>query len=150
MSQRKLRVGMVGGGDPPTSSADLTAARSSTGNSAGSAPQGRAGKPEESLESARELYFTRGYPDWQTLIKQESALPESERIDYLTIVTPNDALRTSRRRRGRGDRGALREAADDHARRGPPPARDRRRAQDPVHRRLHLHRLPDGHARPAS
>ena len=29
-----------------------------------------------------------GYPDWQHLIAAESALPEPERIDYLTIVTP--------------------------------------------------------------
>ena len=48
-------------------------------------------KPEESIASARELFFTRGYPDWQALVKAEAALPESERIDYLTIVTPNDA-----------------------------------------------------------
>ncbi|MBV8558913.1 MAG: Gfo/Idh/MocA family oxidoreductase, partial [Planctomycetaceae bacterium] len=47
--------------------------------------------PEESLASARELFFPRGYPDWRALIKAEAALPESERIDYLTIVTPNDA-----------------------------------------------------------
>ncbi len=33
----------------------------------------------------------RGYPNWETLIKSETALPESERIDYVTIVTPNDA-----------------------------------------------------------
>ncbi len=67
-----------------------------------SSPQGALrSKPEESLESARELFFTRGYPDWQTLVKRESAPPESERIDYLTIVTPNERFRTGRRRRGR-------------------------------------------------
>ena len=33
----------------------------------------------------------RGYPDWETMIKSEAALPESDRIDYVTIVTPNDA-----------------------------------------------------------
>jgi predicted dehydrogenase len=48
-------------------------------------------KPDESIAAARELFFTRGYGDWQALIKGETALPESERIDYLTIVTPNDA-----------------------------------------------------------
>jgi predicted dehydrogenase len=47
--------------------------------------------PEESMSAARELYFSRCYPDWQTLVKQEAALGEAERIDYLTIVTPNDA-----------------------------------------------------------
>ena len=48
-------------------------------------------KPEESIESAKELFFTRGYGDWQSMIEAEAALPESERIDYVTIVTPNDA-----------------------------------------------------------
>ncbi|QEH33226.1 Glucose-6-phosphate 3-dehydrogenase [Aquisphaera giovannonii] len=47
--------------------------------------------PEDSLSDARELFFARGYPDWRSLVSSESALPEGERIDYLTIVTPNDA-----------------------------------------------------------
>jgi len=45
----------------------------------------------ESIASACELFMPRGYPDWETMIKSEAALPESERIDYVTIVTPNDA-----------------------------------------------------------
>jgi predicted dehydrogenase len=91
MSERKLRVAMVGGGGPANffgaphrrailmdNSAELTAgALRSQGN--------------ESLAAAKELFFPRGYADWQTLVKQEAALPESERIDYVTIVTPNDA-----------------------------------------------------------
>jgi predicted dehydrogenase len=48
-------------------------------------------KPEESLQSARELFFRRGYGSWQDLVGGESKLPASERIDYITIVTPNDA-----------------------------------------------------------
>jgi predicted dehydrogenase len=44
-----------------------------------------------SIASAKELYFTRGYGDWKTMIDAEAKLPESERIDYVTIVTPNDA-----------------------------------------------------------
>ena len=47
--------------------------------------------PAGSIASAKELYFTRGYGDWQTMIAAEAKLPESERIDYVTIVTPNDA-----------------------------------------------------------
>src|SRR3984957_20167311 len=91
MSQRKLRVGMVGGGGPANffgpphrrgilidNSAELTAGALRT-------------KPEESIASAKELFMPRGYPDWQTMIKTEAAKPESERIDYITIVTPNDA-----------------------------------------------------------
>ena len=57
-------------------------------------------------------------------------------------------LRPGRRRGGRGDRRALREAADDHAGRGPAPPRHGPLQGHAVRRRLHLHRLPDGHARP--
>jgi predicted dehydrogenase len=47
--------------------------------------------PQEALAAASDQFIPRGYPDWQTLVKQEAAKAESERIDYLTIVTPNDA-----------------------------------------------------------
>ena len=91
MSQRKMRVGMVGGGGPANffgaphrrailmdNSAELTAAALRS-------------QPDESIAAAKEHYFERGYPDWQTLVKQEAAKPEAERIDYVTILTPNDA-----------------------------------------------------------
>jgi predicted dehydrogenase len=91
MSQRKLRVGMVGGGGPSNffggphrrailmdNSAELTAGALRT-------------KPDESIASARELYIPRGYPSWDAMLKAEAALSESERVDYITIVTPNDA-----------------------------------------------------------
>src|SRR4051794_25614230 len=91
MSQRKLRGGLGGGGGPANffgaphrrgivmdSSAELTAGALRS-------------NAEESLASARELFLPRGYPDWETMMKAEAALPESERIDYVTIVTPNDA-----------------------------------------------------------
>jgi predicted dehydrogenase len=47
--------------------------------------------PAGSLASAKELYFTRGYGSWEEMINGEVALPAQERIDYVTIVTPNDA-----------------------------------------------------------
>jgi predicted dehydrogenase len=91
MSQRKLRVGMVGGGGPANffgaphrrailidNSCELTAGALRSG-------------AEDSLSAARDLFFPRGYPDWQTLVKKEAALPPGERMDYVTIVTPNDA-----------------------------------------------------------
>jgi predicted dehydrogenase len=91
MIQRKLRVGMVGGGGPSNffgaphrrailmdNSAELTAGALRT-------------KADESIAAARELFMPRGYSDWESMIKSEAALPESERIDYVTIVTPNDA-----------------------------------------------------------
>jgi predicted dehydrogenase len=87
----KLRVGMVGGGGPANffgaphrrailmdNSAELTAGALRT-------------VPDEALASARELFIPRGYADWQTMIRQEAALGAGERMDYVTIVTPNDA-----------------------------------------------------------
>ncbi len=91
MSQRKLRVGMVGGGGP----ANFFGAPHRRGilmdNSAELTAGALRSKPEESIAAARELFMPRGYPDWPTMIREESALPESDRIDYITIVTPNDA-----------------------------------------------------------
>ncbi len=91
MSQRKLRVGMVGGGGPANFFGGPHRRAILLDNSAELTAGALRSTPEESLASARELFFTRGYPDWQTLVKDEAAKPEAERIDYLTIVTPNDA-----------------------------------------------------------
>ena len=91
MSQRKLRVGMVGGGGPANFFGGPHRRAILIDNSAELTAGALRSKPEESIDSARELFFTRGYPDWQTLIKDEAARPAGERIDYLTIVTPNDA-----------------------------------------------------------
>jgi predicted dehydrogenase len=91
MSQRKLRVGMVGGGGPANFFGGPHRRAILMDNSAELTAGALRSKPSESIESARELYIPRGYPDWQTLVKDEAAKPETERIDYLTIVTPNDA-----------------------------------------------------------
>jgi predicted dehydrogenase len=91
MSQRKLRVGMVGGGGPANFFGAPHRRAILMDNSAELTAGALRSKPDEALAAAKELFFTRGYGDWQTLVQQESALPESERIDYLTIVTPNDA-----------------------------------------------------------
>lgn len=91
MKRRKLRAGMVGGGG---------------GNSFFGAPHRRAilmdnsaeltagalrSNPAEAIASAEELFFERGYGHWGDLVAGEAARPEGDRIDYLTIVTPNDA-----------------------------------------------------------
>jgi predicted dehydrogenase len=91
MSQRKLRVGMVGGGGPSNFFGAPHRRGILMDNSAELTAGALRSDPSESLQSARDLFFPRGYPDWQTLVRDEAARPESERIDYLTIVTPNDA-----------------------------------------------------------
>lgn len=47
--------------------------------------------PERSLESARVLRLDpdRSYESYQQLIKRETARPETERVDFVSIVTPN-------------------------------------------------------------
>ncbi|HEX3448233.1 MAG TPA: Gfo/Idh/MocA family oxidoreductase [Isosphaeraceae bacterium] len=91
MSQRKLRVGMVGGGGPANFFGAPHRRAILIDNSAELTAGALRSKPAESIASAKELFMPRGYPDWQTMIKTEAAKPESERIDYITIVTPNDA-----------------------------------------------------------
>ncbi len=91
MTPGKTRVGMVGGGGP----ANFFGAPHRRGilmdNSAELAAGALRSDAEGSIAAARELYFTRGYPDWQSMIRSEALLPAGERIDYVTIVTPNDA-----------------------------------------------------------
>src|SRR5436305_1756 len=91
MSRRKLRVGMVGGGGPGNFFGAPHRRAILMDNSAELTAGALRSKPEESIESARELFFSRGYGDWPSMMKAEAALPDTERIDYVTIVTPNDA-----------------------------------------------------------
>ena len=75
MSQRKLRVGMVGGGGPSNFFGAPHRRAILMDNSAELTAGALRSKPEESIASARELFFTRGYPDWQTMIKARPPCP---------------------------------------------------------------------------
>ena len=88
---RKMRTGMVGGGGPSNFFGAPHRRGILMDNSAELTAGALRSDAEGSLAAAKELYFTRGYGDWQSMIKAEAALPASERIDYVTIVTPNDA-----------------------------------------------------------
>ncbi|MBV8557221.1 MAG: gfo/Idh/MocA family oxidoreductase, partial [Planctomycetaceae bacterium] len=72
MSQRKLRVGMVGGGGPANFFGGPHRRAILLDNSAELTAGALRSNPEESLASARELFFPRGYPDWRALIKAEA------------------------------------------------------------------------------
>lgn len=89
--RRKIRVGMVGGGGPSSFFGAPHRRAILIDNSAELTAGALRSEPQESIAAARELFFDRGYPDWQTLVASEAALPEDQQIDYLTIVTPNDA-----------------------------------------------------------
>eukprot|EP01031_Cornospumella_fuschlensis_P050568 gene50568-61858_t len=49
--------------------------------------------PEKALESGRTLFLPedRIYPNYEEMILQESRLPAGERMDFVSIVTPNHA-----------------------------------------------------------
>ena len=49
--------------------------------------------PARAVESGRELGLTddRNYRDWSAMLKGEAARPPEERIDFVTVVTPNAA-----------------------------------------------------------
>ncbi|MBL1409446.1 Gfo/Idh/MocA family protein [Sphingobacterium faecale] len=88
--ERRLRMGMVGGGKDAFIGAVHRIAAFMDGKielvcGAFSID------PDISKESGRELFVAqnRVYPDYKTMIEQEALLPEGERMDFLTIVTPN-------------------------------------------------------------
>lgn len=88
--KRKLRMGMVGGGNDAFIGAVHRIAAFMDGKielvcGAFSINQ------EVSKQSGKDLFVAddRVYPDYQTMIAKEALLPEGERMDFLTIVTPN-------------------------------------------------------------
>ena len=87
---RKLKMGMVGGGRDAFIGAVHRRAAMLDG-----AVELVAGcfssTPEKSKLSAQDLFVAedRAYGTWQEMIKAESALPKGERIDFVSIVTPN-------------------------------------------------------------
>ncbi len=83
-----LRLGMVGGGkDAFIGAVHRMAARL---DDAWHVVAGAlSSTPERSLASARAIGLQRGYGTWQEMLEGELALPENERVDAVSIVTPN-------------------------------------------------------------
>jgi len=87
---RKLKMGMVGGGRDAFIGAVHRKAALMDGKIefiAGALSS----DPEKAKASARDLLISeeKSYGTWQEMVDQESNLPESERIDFVSIVTPN-------------------------------------------------------------
>lgn len=87
---RKLRMGMVGGGRDAFIGAVHRRAALLEGNVelvAGCL----ASTPQKALASGKDLYLPddRNYGSYQQMIEKESKLPEGQRIDFVSIVTPN-------------------------------------------------------------
>lgn len=47
--------------------------------------------PEKALASGRELGVARSYGSWQEMVERESALPADQRVECVSIVTPNSS-----------------------------------------------------------
>src|SRR5690606_5017266 len=88
--KRKLRMGMVGGGNDAFIGAVHRIAAFMDGKIelvCGSFSV----NPEISLQSARDLFVAedRVYATYQEMFEKEAQLPEGERMDFVSIVTPN-------------------------------------------------------------
>ena len=87
---RKLRMGMVGGGRDAFIGAVHRRAALFEGN-VELVSGAFSSTPEKSKASGRDLLLSedRVYGSYQEMIARESALPEDERIDFVSVVTPN-------------------------------------------------------------
>src|SRR5690606_27006776 len=87
---RKLRMGMLGGGEGAFIGAIHRFAAQADGQIE-LVCGAFSSDPAKSLRSGRKLHLmdNRIYPSYKEMIVQESMLPEDERMDFLSIVTPN-------------------------------------------------------------
>src|SRR5256885_864733 len=88
--KRKLRMGMVGGGEGAFIGAVHRTAAALDGQVelvAGCFSR----DPANTQRTGRALYLgsDRCYPSYQVMAERERALPEDRRIDFVSIVTPN-------------------------------------------------------------
>ena len=89
--KRKIRMGMVGGG--PGSFIGAVHRRAANLDGQIELVCGCfSSSPAKSLETGRSLYLPedRIYGSYQEMMEREAVLPEGERMDFVSIVTPND------------------------------------------------------------
>lgn len=87
---RKIRMGMVGGGE----GAFIGAVHRIAANMDGQIELvcgAFCSDAQRSIASGQALYLpeSRCYPDYQSMMDAEAALPESQRMDFVAVVTPN-------------------------------------------------------------
>jgi len=89
MSERKLRMGMVGGGGGFIGRVHRMAA--ALDNEAELTAGVFSSNAERSLQFGRELKLDekRVYKNWKEMLRKEAALPAGERVDFISIVVPN-------------------------------------------------------------
>ncbi|MCK9342511.1 MAG: Gfo/Idh/MocA family oxidoreductase [Massilibacteroides sp.] len=90
MNNRKLRMGMIGGGKNAFIGA-IHRCAALMDNQIELVCGCFSSTPERSLESGRSYFVPdhRIYKNFEEMIEQESKLSEGERMDFVTIVTPN-------------------------------------------------------------
>lgn len=91
MASRKLRMGMIGGGP----GAFIGAVHRIAANMDGMIELvcgAFSSDPEKSKQAGKELFLPadRVYGSYKEMIRSESELPENERMDFVSIVTPNN------------------------------------------------------------
>ena len=88
--QRKIRMGMVGGGQGAFIGAVHRIAAAIDGQ-VELVCGAFSSDPERAKASGRELFLPeeRCYADYAAMMEKEAALPEGERMDFVAIVTPN-------------------------------------------------------------
>lgn len=85
---KRLKAGMVGGGRDAFIGAVHRNAMALDGQIdlvAGALSS----KPEKAKASGEDIGLARVYGSWEEMLERELALPEGERIDFVSIVTPN-------------------------------------------------------------
>ncbi len=87
---RRVRYGMVGGGEGAFIGAVHRTAAAIAGNWELVAGAFSA-DPEKALRSAKAIGAPRGYGSYQEMLERERALPAEQRIEAVSIVTPNHA-----------------------------------------------------------
>lgn len=87
---RKIRYGMVGGG-PGAFIGGVHRSAAALDGEIELVAGAFSSSPEKSRQHGRDLYLdpSRAYGSWEEMIEKESQLPEGERIDFVSIVTPN-------------------------------------------------------------
>lgn len=87
---RKLTFGMVGGGRDAFIGAVHRRAAMLEGD-VDFVAGALSSTPEKALASAKDLYLPedRSYGSWQEMLEKESARPVGDRIDFVSVVTPN-------------------------------------------------------------
>ena len=89
--KRKLRMGMAGGG-PGSFIGALHRMAANLDGQIELVCGCFSSSPAKSLETGRSLFLLedRIYATYQEMMEREAALPEGERMDFVSIVTPND------------------------------------------------------------